>query len=65
MGFPIVGDNLYGNTLLDKYFFYKNKFIRLFLHSYYVSFFHPNLKKNIYLYAKLDYNFLFILNNLN
>ncbi len=64
LGYNIVGDKKYGNKYLDKLFFYKFKIIRLFLHSYKLLFIHPYYNKKMYLYAKLDNNFIFILNNL-
>ncbi len=61
LGFPIVGDYLYGNKDINKFFF-KFNFKRLFLHSYYISFFYPILKKKIFFYAKLSKELLYILN---
>ncbi len=64
LGYPIVGDNVYGNKKNDYFFFKKFGIKRLFLHSYILSFFHPFYKKKIKLYANLNDDFLSILNNL-
>ncbi len=64
LGYPIIGDNIYGNKKKNKFFLKKYKIKRLFLHSYFLSFFHPFFKKNINLYSNLNNNFLSTLNNL-
>ncbi len=64
IGYPIVGDNIYGNKKNNNFFLKKFGIKRLFLHSYILSFFHPFYKKNIKLYANLNNDFLLILNNL-
>ncbi len=60
IGYPIVGDNIYGNYNKN-IFFLKFNFNRLFLHSYYISFFYPYLKKKIFFYAKLNKELISIL----
>ncbi len=64
LGYPIVGDNIYGNKKINYLFFKKFGIKRLFLHSYFLSFFHPFYKKNIKLCANLNNDFLLILSNL-
>ncbi len=65
LGYPIIGDNIYGNKKKNNFFFKKFKVKRLFLHSYFLSFFHPFYKKKIKLYANLNNDFLLAINNLN
>ncbi len=64
LGYPIIGDNIYGNKKQNNNFFIKFNIKRLFLHSYSIYFFHPFLNKYIKLYANLDKNFLSIINKL-
>ncbi len=54
---PIIGDHIYGNKYLNNLFYLKFKTNRLFLHSYYLSFFYPILNKKIKLYANYSKKF--------
>jgi tRNA pseudouridine65 synthase len=53
---PIVGDTRYGDLNHNKIFKEKLNFERLWLHSYSFCFFHPVLKRNILLCAKVPKN---------
>ncbi len=65
LGFPIIFDNIYGNKYLDKILFSKIKISRLFLHAYFISFFHPILKIKKEICINLDKKLLLILNKIN
>ncbi len=54
---PIVGDNIYGNKFLNNLFYMKFKIKKLFLYSYYLSFFNPFSKKKIKLFINFNKEF--------
>ncbi len=64
LGYPILGDKIYNHlNFLNNFKLKINN--RLFLHSYFISFFHPFLKKNIEFKIKLDNELCYILKLLN
>ncbi len=64
LGFPIVFDNIYGNKKLDKLLLNKIKINRLFLHAYYICYFHPIFKKKNVVCLNLDKKLSLILKKL-
>ncbi len=65
LGFPIIFDNIYGNKCLDKILFSEIKIRRLFLHAYFISFYHPVLKIKKKICINLDKKLLLIINKIN
>ncbi len=63
-GYPIIFDNIYGNFKLNNYLNKIFSYNKLFLHSYYVKFFHPFLKKEIFKYISLNKKLLIIIKKL-
>ncbi len=65
LGFPIIFDNIYGNKKLDRLLFSKIKIGRLFLHAYYISYWHPILNKKHKICINLDKKLNFILKKIS
>ncbi len=65
LGFPIIFDRLYGNKKLDKLLFSRIKINRLFLHAYYISYFHPITSIKLKICINLDKTLLLILKKIN
>lgn len=59
IGHPIIGDNLYGNNLNNE-----KDVNRQFLHAYFISFAHPQNKKNVEVKTELPDDMLKFLNNI-
>ncbi len=54
LGYPILGDNMYGNKKLNLKFLLFTKISRLFLHSYSIKIYHMYLHKYLYIKSDLD-----------
>ncbi len=65
LGYPVIFDRIYGNKKLDKLLFSKIKINRLFLHAYYINYFHPILNIRQRICIDLDKKLLLILNKIS
>ncbi len=68
LGYPILGDNRYGNKELNSKFLLITKISRLFLHSYSIKIYHMYLRKYFYFKANLDivlYKILHLINTMS
>lgn len=60
IGHPVIGDNLYGNKKVNKYFLQQYNLHRQFLHASSIKFIHPKTNKEVTINAPLTNDLLFI-----